>query len=181
MTLILFTLLLVTAFLFGTLVLALYCQIRFGDESAAYPLFAVRDKLIGMVVFDGVDRADPWLDYLYESANAILTGCHVMGGPAGWPRAAAFGERYGGKSSRKTEGSLPSRPDSPLEPRFAAAVEDLEAAVSHLLKHHIGWRTFMSSAERERRRIQRQRAREVRDEMRAVLSARSRRHELVTA
>ena len=69
-------------FLFGVLVIAAILYYRFCDRSATYPLYAARDRIIGVVVHDNFPRDDEWLDWLYKSINMVLKGSNLIAGPS---------------------------------------------------------------------------------------------------
>jgi len=120
-------------FLFGGLATALGITLRHRDSSAAYRLDAVRDRLVGLCVFDGVPRDNQWLDILYSNVSSVLR-----------------------KDARKLS-PLPEGEKCP--PEICALQPDLRDALEHLLRHHKGTFLRMSSHARQQRRIQLEQAR----------------------
>jgi hypothetical protein len=154
MNLVVFTLGLVALFLFGTFVRALVAFLHSTDDVAAYKLYAVRDRVISLVAMEGVPRNDPWADYVYQSANEVLVACHLLAGPSRWTLAS----RAGHLSGEKPDAMVPSAPKSAPDPRLAVVLAELDVALSHAIRHHIGWRTFFQSRELRRKELARARA-----------------------
>ena len=153
-------LLFAVGFLFGLLIIAAIVTTKHRDPSASYKLYAVRDKLIGTVVFNEVSRDDPWLDALYENVNSVLVHSRLLSGPDKWPIAVEVG-KYQAKfpKSGKSLRSLPESTDCP-EP-VAELSDDLRDALNHLLQNHMGILLQLDARKREERRIQKEKAKKL--------------------
>lgn len=146
-------------FLFGVFVIASIVATRHGDPSACYRVYAVRDCLIHAVVFQGVPRDDPWLDSVYENVTSVLIHSSLLGGPRGWPRAVAVGHYQAAHpNSGKKLKPFPASFESCPEPVRALGGE-LRSALEHLVSNHLGLSLQIDAKEREHRRIQREKAR----------------------
>lgn len=153
-------------FLAGVLAIAFGVTLRLGDPSAAYQLYAVRDRLIEASVFGGVLRDDPWLGALYENVNSVLLHSNMLGGPPHWSLAVAVG-RYQAARPGAAKKLIPLPGDAAQCPEAIRSIAlDLRTALEHLSRNHMGVMLQMSSHEREQRRIQRQRARDLLQMMR---------------
>lgn len=132
-------------FLLGVLVIAYGVTLRHGDPSATYRLYSVRDKLIEASVFEGVPRE----------------------GPPHWRLAIAVG-RYQAAHSDAMKKLMPFPADAePCPQPIRALAPDLKSALEHLARNHIGVMLQMSAHEREQRRIQRQKAKDLLQMMRS--------------
>jgi hypothetical protein len=154
-------------FLLGVFVIAKAVTLRHGDPSATYQLYAVRDRLIEASVFEGVSRDNPWLDALYENVNSVLLHSNMLGGPPHWSLAVAVG-RYQAAHPGKHKKLIPFPADEQKCPREIRAISsDLRTALEHLSKNHMGVMLQMSAHEREQRRIQREKAKDLLQMMRS--------------
>lgn len=154
-------------FLVGVLVIAYAVTLRHGDPSATYQLYAVRDGLIEASVFDGVPRDNAWLDALYENVNSVLLHSNMLGGPPHWSLAVAVG-RYQATHPGATKKLMPFPADAGQCPQAIRSITpNLKTALEHLSKNHMGVMLQMSSHEREQRRIQRQKAKDLLQMMRS--------------
>lgn len=153
-------------FLAGALVIALAVTLRHGDPSAAYRLYAIRDKLIDACIFEGVPRDNPWLDTFYENVNSVLLHSNMLGGPSRWSLAVAVGQYQAihPKIINKLK-SFPDDAEKCPEPIRALAPE-MRSALEHLSKNHIGFLLQTDARERKQRRIQREQAKELLEMMR---------------
>lgn len=141
----------------GLLIVALGVTTRHGDPSATYRLYAIRDRLIASVVFNGVERENPWLVALYENINRVLQHSNLLGGPIGWSRAAAAGHSQATPVGRATLQPFPS--DSETCPQqLQALTPELRSALEHLLRNHLGFGIYLTAQDRMRRRAQRENA-----------------------
>lgn len=168
MTLLLFGLGLLAVFLLGVLIIALAIKAKYGDQIASYPLYAVRDEIIDAVVFKGVPRDDPWVESLYAGLNTVLHNSHVVAGPRRWSLATKIGTYLG------------SHPEAgvrfPDFPRHQPPPKALEPVITRLLKalrqfvsQHQGMRLQLNAATQQRARIQREKARRLRQELESSL------------
>lgn len=154
-------------FLIGVFVIVNAVTLRHGDPSAAHQLYTVRDRLIAACVFEGVSRDNPWLDTLYENVNSVLLHSNMLGGPPHWSLAVAVG-RYQAAHPSQHKKLIPFPADEqkcPKEIRVIAA--DLRTALEHLSKNHMGVMLQMSARERDQRRIQCQKAKDLLQMMRS--------------
>jgi hypothetical protein len=141
----------------GLLAIAVSVTMRHGDPTATFELDAIRDRLIDSVVFQGVDREDPWFVALYENVNRVLLQTKLMVGPTGWPRAAASRQSRVNSMDRTEVQPLPSSLETCPEP-IRAITPELRAALEHLLRNHAGIGIYMTAQERRRRRLQQETA-----------------------
>lgn len=146
-------------FLLGVLGIALAVTLRHGDPSATYGLYAVRDKLIDACVFEGIARANPWLDSLHENVNSVLVHSNMLSGPARWSFALAVGQYQAShpNAARRLK-PLPRDPGRCPEP-VRALIPEIRTALERLSGSHIGVMLQMNARERGERRIQREKAR----------------------
>lgn len=153
-------------FLLGVLGIAFAVTLRHGDPSATYALYAVRDKLIDACVFKGISRTNPWLDTLYENVNSVLLHSNMLSGPARWPFALAVGHYQAShpNAARRLK-AFPHDPQRCPEP-IRALIPEIRSALEHLSESHIGVILQMSAREREERRIQREKAKQLLQMMR---------------
>jgi len=148
-------------FLVGVLLIAHGVTFRHGDPSAMYKLYAVRDGLIDACVFKGVPRNNRWLDVLYENVNSILVHSNLLGGPARWNIAIAVGH-YQAKNPNVGRGLRPLPQHSDECPDAIRLLgPQLQSALQHLVDNHMGLFLQMDARERERRRIQREKAKDL--------------------
>jgi len=149
--------------LLGVLSAALRLWMRHGDTNACYPLYAVRDRLVASVVFEGVPEDDAWFAALHWNVNAILRGASMLSGPASRPLALAIGSLDGGRDDLPSAGKLirPPRhvaPPAALEP----ILDEMKSALAKLSDGHGGFALHRSAKERLELRRKRQAARELR-------------------
>ena len=150
-------------FLGGVLLIAIRLEFRYGDPSASYRLFAVRDKLIGAVAFDGVSRNDAWFQSLYENVNSILVQSNLVAGPERWSLASFLGRYLVEHPEAEKKLNQVPRYDPPEQ--LKPVIAELNSALNHLLGNHFGIILQMSAQQRAKRRIQKEKARELRDMM----------------
>jgi hypothetical protein len=143
----------------GVLLVAIGVTMQHGDSRAMYRLYAIRDELIDLVVFKGVDRENPWLDALYGNVNRVLLHSNLLGGPAGWSSAAIVGRLQANDpvGEAKLHPFPATSEDCPEVIR--ALAPELRAALKDLLRNHLGIGIQLNARERAQRRIQRQNAR----------------------
>lgn len=159
MSLLIFGLSVIAVFLFVVWIVAIHITMARGDDTATYKLYAVRDQLVGAVVFGGVERDDPWFDALYENVNRILTLSHFLAGPSKWRVANKMGTLAAQKpTNNKTIKMLP-----PYAPPAAIApiLEVTDDALRHLIRNHFGTQVLLNAHQRELWRQKRERAREL--------------------
>jgi hypothetical protein len=149
-------------FLAGVLIIVLVITRRHGDPSATYKLYAVRDKLIHLVVFNGIDRENPWLDALFENTNRVLLHSNLLlDRPGGWSLVAAGGHHQANhpNTRRKLQPFPTSSDECPVWIR--ELVPELRAALEQLARNDLVTRLLMNAQEREQRRMQRETARKL--------------------
>ena len=97
----------------GLLIQALVFHVTHMDPTAIYKLFAVRDKLIRLVIEGKIHRREPHFETLYRELNVVLRSSRSISGPEGWSRARAQGKffaRYpdgGYKTTRMSSDEIP--------------------------------------------------------------------------
>ena len=159
MELIIFALVVIVVFLFGILLIAVTIDAIYSDASASYKLYAVRDRLVGTVVFENISRQDPWFESLYQNVNTILWHSNFLAGPGRWPVAREMGQYLAAHPDEATE--LPDLPNDLPPDALALVLNELDEALRHLLKNHRGILAQGSAHRREQRRIQRAKAKQL--------------------
>lgn len=148
-----------TAVLMGGLVLEV-CILRaiYADLPSTYKLFALRDKLIRLVVEGKIDRHEPHFEALYRNVNILLEGCRHLSGPAGWRAAEAAGKRL----ARYTmdQAALSEMPRDAIPEALDPVVNEVRAALVHLADNHLGLWVMMDMRRRELARMHMERARQ---------------------
>lgn len=127
------------------------------DLPSTYRLFAVRDKLMRLVIDGKLDRHEPHLDALYKNMNILLKGSRHLGGPDGWQRAEAVGIHLARRPCGLAK--MVDVPKDPAPPELEEVSNELSAALEHLLRNHWGIAVVLGERRRELERIQRERAR----------------------
>jgi hypothetical protein len=148
-----------TAVLMGGLLLEV-CILRavHGDLPSTYKLFALRDKLIRLVVEGKIDRHEPHFDALYRNVSILLEGCRHLSGPAGWRAAEVAGRRLALCASDRT--ALSAMPHGVIPEALWPVLNELRAALAHAADHHLGLLVMMDVRRRELARVHRERARQ---------------------
>jgi hypothetical protein len=147
----------------GLLIQVLVFHVMHEDPSAVHRLFAVRDKIIRLVILGKVARNERHLNTLYQELNVLVRSSRDISGPDGWPLAAAQGKhlaRYPDAGKKPIRMSVEEIPE-PLRPVAA----ELRAALEHLLRNHHGIYLQVDAKRREAERIRRARARALLDSM----------------
>jgi len=162
MTALTITLIWLAIFLGVTLVMVSFLTRSYGDASALYKLYAVRDKLVGSVVFDGVERDGKFFDALYNNVNSLVAASKCLSGAEAWPIAAKAGKHL---ASRKCDASEcdPLIPDDAMPEKLAPIIDDLNTALGYMLENHMGICILFSSKAREQRKIQKAKARHLQE------------------
>ena len=157
----------IAVFFFAVLILAMVLSVKYGDSSAAYPLFAVRDNAIDRVVFADVDRTDPWFEFVYSSTNAILRYCNLVNGPGhGWAIGSLIGKKFANDEIKASEKiCVPS--DVPVPEALIPLLREFSQALDYMTDRHHGHRVSITS---EKREIDRRRKAEVREIKRSLAS-----------
>src|SRR5262245_39632078 len=102
----------------GLLIEATLFRAVHDDPPSIYSLFALRDKLVRLVVDGKIDRNDLHFEAVYRNVNVLLNACRRISGPNGWKVAEAHGKHLAHHPSDHVslislpQGSLPV----PLEP-----------------------------------------------------------------
>ena len=118
---------------------------RHSDLVAAFPLYAVRDQLVRLVITGAITRRDPWLECLYTGTNMLLLHCNVVACPAGIEDATAAGRLQAEAPELFVE--LPEIPGGMLPEQLLPVAGDLVAALEQLGAGHGGLRMqFMAYA-----------------------------------
>jgi hypothetical protein len=141
----------------GLLTIVVSVTMRHGDPTATFELDAIRDRLIDSVVFQGVDREDPWFVALYENVNRVLLETKLMGDPTAWSGAAASTLSRANPMDLTEIQPLPNSLETCPAP-IRAITPELRAALEHLLRNHVGIGIYMTAQERRRRRLQQETA-----------------------
>lgn len=169
MTAVLFVLFATALLLLGFLAIAVILSVAYGDSSASYRLFAVRDKLIRLDIAGEIDSDDPWFEHTYHQVNDLLQCSYMLSGARGWLVADEAGKRFAerrfraramadGEADQEVD-RLNTRPPEALLP----ALEELDEALDQLLNTHMGWVFLLNSASRQYRKMYKQRARKLDD------------------
>lgn len=148
-----------TAVLMGGLLLEV-CILRavHGDLPSTYKLFALRDKLIRLVVEGKIDRHEPHFDALYRNVNILLKGCRYLSGPAGWRAAEVAGRRLALYAS--DEAALSEMPQGVMPEPLEPVLKELRAALVHLADNHFGLLVMVDVRRRELAHMQKERAKQ---------------------
>jgi hypothetical protein len=149
---------------FAALMGGLWVEVRIframhADSPSIYKLFALRDKLIRLVVDKEIARREPHFDAIYKNVNIILGGCRRLSGPNGWMIAEEDGKHLGHHPNDHVKlFKLPTgAPPTQLEPAFF----ELRDALEHIIDHHFGLYLLMDQRRREQTKIQKAHAREL--------------------
>jgi hypothetical protein len=129
------------------------------DPPSIYKLFALRDRLIRLVVDKEIARREPHFDAIYKNVNIILSGCRRLSGPNGWTIAEEDGKHlaHHPHDHVKLLGLPTSAPPSQLAPISF----ELRDALEHIIDHHFGLYLLMDERRREQTKIQKAHAREL--------------------
>lgn len=129
------------------------------DPPSIYRLFALRDKLIRLVVDEEIPRREPHFDAIYKNVNIILAGCRRLSGPGGWMVAEEDGKHLAHHPHDHIELlELPTgAPPAQLQPIFP----ELRDALEHIVDRHFGLYLLMDERRREQSRIQKAQAEEL--------------------
>jgi hypothetical protein len=128
------------------------------DPPSTYKLFAVRDKLVRLVVEGKIARREPHFDALYKNINIMLRGCRRLSGPDGWERAEADGRHLARHPHDHAE--MVRMPDTPVPPVLDEVSDELRYSLEHLINHHFGIFIVLDERRREQKRMQKERAKE---------------------
>ena len=140
----------------GLLAEALMFRAIHRDMPSLYKLFAVRDKLIRLVVEKKIDRYEPHFDALYRNVTILLQSSRCISGPGGWKLAEMQGKHlayhpHGGQT-------LAVIPEQSLPENLSPVVGELREALEHLIGNHFGVIVQVNSHRRELARIQKEQA-----------------------
>jgi hypothetical protein len=142
----------------GLFVEALIFRALHDDPPATYKLFAVRDRLIRLVAERKVDPNDPTFQAIYRNITILLRSTRCLSGPSGWEVAEQQGKAlaHGAQAQR-----LEKVPRRELSSEFQPVMNELGAALHHLLNNHFGIFVQMDTKRREIGRMQKQQAKEL--------------------
>ena len=140
----------------GLLIEAIIFRAIHADPPSIYKLFAVRDKLIRVVVEGRIERHEPHFDAIYRNVNIILAGCRRLSGPHGWIAAGKDGRHLAHYPSDHI--ALAELPRASIPASLAPIMIELRDALEHIVDHHFGLRVLMDENRRESARIQKARA-----------------------
>jgi len=156
----------IAVFLLFTLLAAVTLSLQYGDSTASYHLFRVRDKAIDAVVFGNVERDDPWFEYLYSGLDSILTCCNAVKGPEqGWKVGKVFGRKLAQREIRPHRSHLPPSDIEP-SPELIQLFRDFDAGLKKVTQRHMGLLVARNAYRREREKIQRDQAKAMRESLR---------------
>jgi hypothetical protein len=107
-----------------------------------------------------------WLDTLYGNVNSILFHSNMLSGPERWPFALAVGHYQASHpNAAKKLKALPHDPQRCPEP-VRTLIPKIRSALEHLSVSHVGVILQMNAREREQRRVQREKAKQLLQMMR---------------
>jgi hypothetical protein len=130
-----------------------------GDLPSTYKLFALRDKLIRLVVEGKVGWHEPHFDALYRNVSILLEGCRHLSGPAGWRAAEVAGRRLALYASK--EDAFSEMPHGAIPEALEPVLNELRAALVHVADNHFGLFVMMDVRRREVARVRKERARQL--------------------
>jgi len=140
----------------GLLIEAALFRAVHDDPPSIYSLFALRDKLVRLVVEGKIDRNDPHFEAVYRNVNALLNACRRISGPDGWKVAEAHGKHLARHPSDHV--GLIALPAGALPASLEPIVGELRLALEHIVDRHFGLNLMISERRREQNRIRRSRA-----------------------
>lgn len=153
----------VAALAAALLIQALLLRVMHDDQGALYKLFAVRDKLIRLVIEKKVSRYEPYFDVLYRELNLLLRSGRGISGPRSWPVATAQGKHL---AHHPEIADRPVQmPANEIPEPLQSVTADLRTALVHLLRRHHGLYLQVSAERREADKIRRARARALLESM----------------
>lgn len=169
MDILVFGLILMTVTLGAIYCRAVWFSIVQAEKTSSYPLFAVRDRLIAIVVAGDVSRDDPWLTSVYDVVNTMLTISNVIAGPRrGWRRAIAAGRHIAEHPTADPAIELPdSIPPEELQP----ILKDLDGAAAHMINNHAGFVLLQLYGRAREAQLRKQKAKEVRESIARIQTA----------
>lgn len=143
----------------GLLVEARIFRALHDDPPSIYKLFALRDKLIRLVVDKEIARREPHFDAIYKNVNILLAGCRRLSGPKGWTIAEEDGKHLAHHPYDHVKLlELPTgAPPAPLE----SVLFELRDALEHIIGHHFGLYLLIDVRRREQAKIQKSHAKEL--------------------
>jgi hypothetical protein len=143
-----------TAMLMGGLLLEV-CILRAidGDLPSTYKLFALRDKLLRLVVEGKIERHEPHFEALYRNVNILLTGCRHLSGAAGWRAAEVAGRRLALYAS--DEAALSEIPSGAIPDALEPVLNELRAALVHVTDSRVGLVGLILMVDARRRELAR--------------------------
>lgn len=140
----------------GLLTEALIFRAIHADLPSIYKLFALRDKLVRLVIEGKIDRHEPHFDALYTNVTLLLESSRSISGPHGWHVAEAQGKYLAHDPGVARTPAVP--PDRTMPESLLPVIEELRAALEHLIDNHLGVLVQLNSHRREAARIQRAQA-----------------------
>jgi hypothetical protein len=140
----------------GLLIEAALFRAVHDDPPSIYSLFALRDKLVRLVVDGKIERNDPHFEAVYRNVNVLLNACRRISGPNGWKVAEAHGKHLAHHPSDPVR--LVSLPPGELPAPLEPVVVELRLALEHIVDRHFGLNLVISERRREQNRIRRAKA-----------------------
>lgn len=142
----------------GLLIEALVFRALHDDPLSTYRLFAVRDKLIRLIAEGRVDPQDPSFQAIYRNITILLRSSRCLSGPSGW----ALAEKQGLALARGHQAEpLEVVPKAKLPGALQPVMNELGAALAHLLSNHLGIFVQIDTKRREIARMQKRQAKEL--------------------
>jgi hypothetical protein len=137
---------------------AAWMKFETGDTPCTYKLFAVRDKLIRLVIDKRIARDDPYFDAMYQNVTIMLRSSRLISGPSGWPLAAWSGKMFAHKPEAGAR--LRALPTGRFPDELVPIAEELSHAMRHVAENHFGIFLQWDASRREALKIRKEQAKE---------------------
>jgi hypothetical protein len=128
------------------------------DPPSMYQLYALRDRLVRLVIDRAISRDDPYFEAVYQNVNILLKGCRLLSGPDGWRVAQAHGRRLAHEYPFPPH--LAHFPPGALPQALEPVLRELRDALEHLIRNHYGIWVFLHEKRRELARLQKEQAKQ---------------------
>ena len=126
------------------------------DPPSTYKLYALRDKLVHLVVEGIITHDDPHFRALYRDVNVLLKGCRLLSRPDGWRLAGAHGRHVARNPDPHV--MLAEFPRDAAPAALEPVLHELRDALQHLLKNHYGVFVLVHEKRRKLGRTQKEHA-----------------------
>ena len=140
----------------GLFIEALIFRAMHTDHPSIYRLFAVRDKLVRLVVEGKIDRHEPHFEVLYANVSLLLESGRRFGGPHGRDLVQALGNYHTDHPGRGHTQTMP--PVQEVPESLLPLVTELRAALEDLIHSRVGVIVRLDSRRRGAARIRQARA-----------------------